>query len=80
MKVSELIMLLQAIPQDAEVLQLGGNMKVIVYFERGMASHVVAIFGSEEMYMSCLPVLEAEAVKGGYIVTESCREDEEIQE
>jgi hypothetical protein len=53
-------------------------MKVVVYFERGMASHVVAQFDSEEMYMACLPALEKEASKGGYIVTESCREEEEL--
>jgi hypothetical protein len=53
-------------------------MKIVVYFECGRASDVVAQFSSEELYMACLPALEAEAKKGGYIVTESCREDEEV--
>jgi hypothetical protein len=53
-------------------------MKVIVYFENGRASDVVAQFASEELYMACLPVLEELAGNDGYIVTESCREDEEV--
>ena len=53
-------------------------MKVVVYFERGNASGVVAQFSSDELYNACLPALEKEAHKGGYIVTESCREDEEV--
>jgi hypothetical protein len=52
-------------------------MKIIVYFEIGRASHIVAQFFDEELYMACLPALEKEASKGGYMVTESCREDDE---
>jgi len=53
-------------------------MKVVVYFENGRASDVVAQFATEEMYMACLPVLEELAGNEGYIVTESCREDEKV--
>jgi hypothetical protein len=55
-------------------------MKIVVYFENGMACHVVAQFGDEDLYMACVPALEKMAEKGGYILTESCREDEEISE
>ena len=51
-------------------------MKIVVYFEDGRASEVVAQFASEELYAVCLPALEDLAGNGGYIVTESCREDE----
>jgi len=53
-------------------------MKIVVYFENGRASDVMAQFATEEMYMACLPVLEELAGNGGYIVTESVREDEEV--
>lgn len=53
-------------------------MKIVVYFECGNASSVEAQFASEELYEACLPSLETFASKGGYIVTESCREDEEV--
>jgi hypothetical protein len=53
-------------------------MKIVVYFENGRASSVEAQFASEELYAACLPALEDFASKGGYIVTESCREDEEV--
>jgi hypothetical protein len=53
-------------------------MKIVVYFENGRASEVVAQFASEELYMACLPVLEELAGNDGYIVTESCREDEKV--
>ena len=53
-------------------------MKVVVYFENGRASEVVAQFSSDELYMACLPALEDFAGKDGYIVTESYREDEEV--
>jgi hypothetical protein len=55
-------------------------MKIVVYFENGRASDAVAQFATEEMYMACLPILEELAGNGGYIVTESCREDEEISD
>lgn len=55
-------------------------MKIVVYFEHGRTSDVMAHFATEELYMACLPALEKEASKGGYIVTESCREDEGIEE
>ena len=53
-------------------------MKIVVYFENGRASNVEAQFASEELYAACLPALEDFASRGGYIVTESCREDEEV--
>jgi hypothetical protein len=56
----------------------GHSMKIVVYFENGRASNVEAQFASEELYAACLPALEDFASKGGYIVTESCREDEEV--
>ena len=53
-------------------------MKIVVYFENGKASDVVAQFASEELYMACLSALEDFAGNEGYIVTESVREDEGI--
>jgi len=53
-------------------------MKIVVYFENGRASNVEEQFASEELYAACLPALEDFASRGGYIVTESCREDEEV--
>jgi hypothetical protein len=53
-------------------------MKIVVYFENGRASDVMAQFATEEMYMACLPVLEELAGNDGYIVTESVREDEKV--
>ena len=55
-------------------------MKIVVYFENGMASEVVAQFSSEELYMACIHKIEDFAKEGGYIVTESCREDEEVND
>ena len=55
-------------------------MKIVVYFENGRASEVVAQFASEELYSYCLPALEEFAGNGGYIVTESCREDEYVDD
>lgn len=56
--------------------------KIVVYFEtlNNNAGHVVAQFADDELYNACLPVLEAQAKAQGYIVTESCREDEEIND
>ena len=51
-------------------------MKVVVYFEDGKHSEVVAQFASEKLYMACLPVLGDIAYANGQIVTESVREDE----
>lgn len=43
-----------------------------VYFEtEGKYAEDVAVFHDSEIYMACLPALEALAEKGGYIVTES---------
>lgn len=53
-------------------------MKVVVYFEDGRHSEVVAEFAIEELYMACLPTLEDLAGINGQIVTESIREDERI--
>lgn len=55
-------------------------MKIVIYFENGRASDVVAQFATEEMYMACLPVLEDLAGNEGYVVTESVREDEELDD
>jgi len=55
-------------------------MKIVVYFENGRASSVEAQFASEELYMACLPALEDFAGRDGYIVTESVREDEYVDD
>ena len=53
-------------------------MKIVVYFENGMASEVVAQFASEELYDACFPAIDKKAKEDGYVVTESMREDEEV--
>ena len=55
---------------------------IIVYFEtlNNSSAHVVAQFADDELYNACLPVLEAQAKAQGYMVTESAREDEEIND
>ena len=45
-----------------------------VYFESGSHAELVATFNSEELYMACLPILEAEAKKSNMFVTESIEE------
>ena len=55
-------------------------MKIVVYFENGRTSEVVAQFASEELYMYCLPALEDFAGNDGYIVTESIRENEFVDD
>ena len=54
-------------------------MKIVVYFESGKHAEVVAQFSSDALYNACLPILEEEAGKIGYVVTESMNEDEEIE-
>ena len=53
-------------------------MKIVVYFEtpKVLYAEVVAQFASEELYMACLPILEQIAERGGFIVSESVREDD----
>ena len=46
-------------------------MKVAVFFETMVGSHIVAQFDEESTYMACLPALEKLAKSQGYIVTES---------
>ena len=55
---------------------------IIVYFETPNNSYaeVVAKFADDELYNACLPVLEAQAKAQGYIVTESDREDEGLND
>jgi hypothetical protein len=53
-------------------------MKIIVYFESGSYSEVIAEFADEDAFMACLPSLEDYAKDSGYIVTESVREDEQL--
>ena len=53
-------------------------MKIIVYFEDGRHSEVVATFADEKLYMACLPMLEEIAGINGQVVTESVREHEEV--
>jgi hypothetical protein len=52
-------------------------MYVSVFFENVSPAHadLVAQFDSEELYLACLPVLEAEAKKINMIVTESLNEE-----
>lgn len=51
---------------------------VKVYFQPYVGSHseLVATFTSEEMYIECLPVLEAEAEKQLCYITESIEEND----
>jgi len=44
---------------------------VKVYFEKNNHAEVVANFDSEQLYLICLPALEAEAKKQNKILTES---------
>jgi hypothetical protein len=55
-------------------------MKIVVYFEtpKVLYAEVVAQFASEELYMACLPILEQIAERGGFIVSESIREDDVV--
>lgn len=48
---------------------------VKVFFESGSHAELVATFNSEELYMACLPTLEAEAKKSNMFVTESIEEE-----
>lgn len=43
-----------------------------VYFETNTTAYLVATFETEELYLKCLPVLEAAAEEAGYTVTEEC--------
>lgn len=45
---------------------------VVVYFESSVHAEEVATFVSEELYVLCLPILEAKAESMGMIVTEEC--------
>jgi hypothetical protein len=45
---------------------------VVVYFESDVHAEEVATFVSEELYVLCLPILEAKAKDMGMIVTEDC--------
>jgi hypothetical protein len=45
---------------------------ITVYFEKaGSFAEAVATFNSEELYMACLPILEAKAVEMGYVLYRS---------
>ena len=55
-------------------------MKIIVYLENSSYAEVVAQFASEYLYSICLPALEEYAESEGYILTESVREDEFIDD
>jgi hypothetical protein len=47
------------------------KVKVRVYFETSSSSDLVATFTDENLYMACLPALEAQAKKDRMFVTES---------
>ena len=51
-------------------------MRIIVYLEMDSHSEIVAEFASDYLYSICLPALETYAKSEGYILTESVREDE----
>ena len=57
-------------------------MKIVVYFETPNNSYaeVVAQFSDPNVYAVCLPVLERFAKQNGFIVTESEREDEFVND
>lgn len=42
-----------------------------VFFEYGNTAEQVATFESEQLYILCLPTLEAEAIKRGAEISES---------
>lgn len=44
---------------------------IIVYFESSAHAEQIAIFANDELYMTCLPALEAKAKKWRMKVTES---------
>lgn len=44
---------------------------IAVYFEKRFNATIVARFATDELYMACLPALEAEAKKGGFKITEA---------
>jgi hypothetical protein len=46
-----------------------------VYFESASSAELVAIFHSEEVYMTCVEALEALAKSEGMILTESVEFD-----
>jgi len=48
---------------------------ITVYFESGRHAEIVAKFESEDVYMACLPVLEAIAKENRMFVTETMNED-----
>lgn len=52
---------------------------ITVYFEKvGNFAEAVATFNSEELYMACLPALQAKAVEMGYVdVTEAYEEEKD---
>jgi len=45
--------------------------QIVVYFESKTHAEVVATFADEEIYMACLPALEALAAEARMTVTES---------
>ena len=51
---------------------------VKVYFEWDGDAQFVALFYTEELFMQCLPALEAEAEEQGAIVTESIIENDDL--
>lgn len=52
---------------------------ITVYFEKvGSFAEAIATFNSEELYMACLPVLQAKANEMGYVdVTEAYEEEKD---
>jgi hypothetical protein len=56
-------------------------MVITVFFENESPSHadIVAKFDSEELYMACLPALEAMAKSMNMFVSESVNEDNYLQ-
>jgi hypothetical protein len=57
-------------------------MKIVVYFEtpKVLYAEVVAQFASEELYAACFPILEEIAQRDGFIVSESVREDDVVND
>jgi len=48
---------------------------ITVYFESGRHAEQVATFENEDVYIACLPVLEAIAKENRMFVTETMNED-----
>jgi hypothetical protein len=54
--------------------------EIVVFFESPLHAEEVAHFSDESLYLACLPALEAKAKELRMVVTESMREEEDLNE